>query len=318
MNETTCTAGDADRYATFVRAVHADQRRALSALFAEQMATQPVGRVYFAFEVQRPSAGAVLTRVPRLSLPLAGRHPFEINIGDGACVRRFAPGEALFMLPGSWRRALFDETRTHTALVFENDHVWFFAQHCAPTAPAHPQLWFHTAQPIVPEGLDLIHALSGMARSGRNLDVAPALVRSLIQIAQAQLADAPAVARDAGEAMWKGMCDYIHERFQHALDRDAVAAAFDVHPNHVSRLFRRHGGESFNRTLVRTRMEEATRLLRAGHCTIEEVALRSGFSDDNYFRYAFRRFFGMTPGRYRDAALPDSRSHASLRLSGPA
>ena len=153
------------------------------------------------------------------------------------------------------------------------------------------------------EGLDLIHALSAMARSGRNLEVAAPLVRSLIRIAHAQLADAPAAARDAGDAIWKGMCAYIHDRHHNALDRESLAAAFDVHPNHVSRLFRRHGGEGFNRYVVRTRLEHATRLLRNSSCTIEEVALRSGFNDDNYFRYSFRRFFGMAPGQFREGAM---------------
>jgi transcriptional regulator GlxA family with amidase domain len=41
-------------------------------------------------------------------------------------------------------------------------------------------------------------------------------------------------------------------------------------------------------------------LLRTSSCTIEEVALRTGFNDDNYFRYAFRRFYGMAPSRYRE------------------
>jgi AraC-like DNA-binding protein len=289
--------------AAFVCAAHADQRRALVEIFAHQIGTVPVERVWFAFADQRPAEGATLTRVPRLSLPLVGRHPFAVNVGDGATTRRFEPGEALFLLPGAWRRPLFDETRTHTAIVFEHGYVWFFAQHCAPAAPAQPQVWFHTPQPIVAEGLDLLHALGAMARSARNLDLAPALVRALIHIAHAQLADAPAVARDAGEAMWRAMCDYIRDRFHRALDRERLAAAFDVHPNHVSRLFRRYGREGFSRFLVRTRMEQATQLLRTSTFTIEEVALRSGFNDDNYFRYTFRRFFGMPPGQFRERTL---------------
>jgi AraC-like DNA-binding protein len=294
----------------------ADQRRALADLIAEQRAVLPIQRVFFAYEDQRPATGAVVTRVPRLSLPLVGRHPFEINVGDGAGTLRLEPGEALFMLPGSWRRALFDEVRTHTAMVFESGYVWFFAQHCAPTAPVQPQLWCHTPQPIVPEGLDLIHALSAIARSGRNLAVAPQLVRILVEIAHAQLADASALARDAGEGLWKGICTYVSEHYHRPLDRETVAAAFDVHPNHVSRLFGRHSREGFNQFLVRTRLENATALLRNSRLTVEEVALRCGFRDDNYFRHSFRRFFGMPPGRFRDraVALPDAtttpaRSH---------
>jgi AraC-like DNA-binding protein len=287
-------------FSAYVCAEHPDQRQALSELLEEQMRAMPVQRVYFALEEGQPPSGATVTRVPRISLPLAGRHPFEINVGQGPATLRLEPGEALFMLANSWRRALFDEVRTHNAIVFEQGYIWFFAQHCAPHSPPKPQLWCHTVRPIVPEGLDLIHALGMMARSGRNLPQAPALVRALVAIAHTQLAEETPVARDAGEAMWLAMCAYIREHGHRSLNRASLAAAFDVHPNHVSRLFSRHSQEGFNRHLVRTRMERASSLLRSSALTIEEVALRCGFHDDNYFRYTFRRYFGMPPGRFRE------------------
>jgi AraC-like DNA-binding protein len=287
-------------YTSHVTAPHADQRQALAALLTAQMVERPVQKVFFSFENQRPLKGSTVTAVPRLSLPLEGNHPFETNIGDGAQTLRLSPGEALFMLAGSWRRALFDEVRTHTAIVFEAEYVWLFAQHCNPGAPVRPQLWCRTAGPIVSEGRDLLHALSAIARSGRNLEAAAPLVRCLVGIAHAQLVDEPLTARDAGEGIWHGMCAYIREHYHRPLDREMLAATFDVHPNHVSRIFSRYGREGFNRFLARTRLENATDLLRASNCTIEEVALKCGFHDDNYFRYAFRRFFGMPPGQFRD------------------
>jgi AraC-like DNA-binding protein len=286
--------------AAYVRATHSDQRRALVELFSRQIAALPIERVSFAFEHQRPAAGATVTRVPRLSLPLSGRHPFELNRGDGAETVRLAPGEALFMLPGAWRRALFDEVRTHTAIVFEESYVWFFAQHCAPARPEQPQLWFHTAHPIVAEGRALIHALAAIARSGRNAPEAVPLVQSLMRIAHRQLADSPAIDGDAGKALWQSMCASIRDRYRQPLDRETLAAAFEVHPNHVSRLFRRHGNEGFNRFLVRTRLEQATALLQQPALTIEDIALQCGFNDDHYFRFAFRKSFGISPRRFRE------------------
>ncbi|HRE79455.1 MAG TPA: AraC family transcriptional regulator [Opitutaceae bacterium] len=287
-------------FQTFVSTPHEDQRRALAELFATQMACYPIERVHVAFDSQRPAEGHFAsTRVPRLSLPLSGRHPFELNRGDGAETVRLVPGEALFMLPGAWRRALFDEERTHTAVVFEDTYIWFFAQHCGPTRPEQPQLCFHTATPVVPEGLDLLHALMAIARSGRNTTETVPLVRSLLRITLRQLDDSPAVHGDAGEALWKSMCAYIRDRYALPLDRESLATAFEVHPNHVSRLFKRHGNEGYNRFLVRTRLEKATALLQHTALTIEDIALQCGFNDDNYFRFAFRRFFGASPGRFR-------------------
>lgn len=291
---------ESPNFRSFVNTPHEDQRRALAELFATQMTCCPIERVHLAFDSQRPAKGDISsTRVPRLSLPLSGRHPFDLHRGDGVETVRLAPGEALFMLPGAWRRALFDEERTHTAVVFEDTYIWFFAQHCGPMRPEQPQLCFHTATPIVPEGLDLLHALIAIARSGRNAAETVPLVRSLLRITLRQLDDSPAVHGDAGETLWKSMCAYIRDRYALPLDRESLATAFEVHPNHVSRLFKRHGNEGFNRFLVRTRLEKAIALLQRTALTIEDIALQCGFNDDNYFRFAFRRFFGASPGRFR-------------------
>jgi len=301
----------------FVSTPHEDQRRALAELFAIQMARHPIERVHLAFDSQRPTEGNISsTRVPRLSLPLSGRHPFQLNRGDGAETVRLVPGEALFILPGAWRRALFDEERTHTAVVFEDTYIWFFAQHCGPQRPEQPQLCFHTASPAVPEGLDLLHALMAIARSGRNAAETVPLVRSLLRITLRQLDDSPAVHGDAGEALWKSMCAYIRDRYALPLDRESLATVFEVHPNHVSRLFKRHGNEGFNRFLVRMRLEKATALLQHSALTIEDIALQCGFNDDNYFRFAFRRFFGASPGRFRQKDQPRAfTSHPSIRVA---
>ena len=51
--------------------------------------------------------------------------------------------------------------------------------------------------------------------------------------------------------------------------------------------------------LIRTvRMEKACNLLKEGKSSIAEIAEQSGFQTASYFITAFKKAFGMTPGKY--------------------
>ena len=68
---------------------------------------------------------------------------------------------------------------------------------------------------------------------------------------------------------------------------------------HVGRLFRAQVGTSPSRLLLRTRIERAAELRRAGRCGVTEAALTVGFRDLGRFGRAFRERFGCAPGEMR-------------------
>ena len=69
--------------------------------------------------------------------------------------------------------------------------------------------------------------------------------------------------------------------------------------NYFSSLFRRVVGESFSDRLNRVRIEEGKRLLLATDDPIAQIAVSIGFSDQSYFCKVFRRYVGVSPGRFR-------------------
>lgn len=83
--------------------------------------------------------------------------------------------------------------------------------------------------------------------------------------------------------------------------RMAQAAGYSRH--HFSRVFAAHEGVSPARYLLRVRLEEAARLLRADRGSIKEIARRSGFGDANYFGKVFRRHFGIGPKDFRRSGM---------------
>jgi len=93
--------------------------------------------------------------------------------------------------------------------------------------------------------------------------------------------------------------EYVREHFTNDLDRDEVAAAVRMHPNHVSRLFREHAATTFSAFLARLRLERAAELLADPLLSVKEVAAAAGFGHPSHFYRSFRDHYGMSPGAYQ-------------------
>jgi AraC-like DNA-binding protein len=89
-----------------------------------------------------------------------------------------------------------------------------------------------------------------------------------------------------------------------AIDRPsatAVASELGLKPRTLNRLLGREG-TSFIRTLEDARYERARRLLRESAPSVLSIAWSLGYADASAFSRAFRRWSGMTPTEWRQAA----------------
>ncbi len=78
-----------------------------------------------------------------------------------------------------------------------------------------------------------------------------------------------------------------------------LAARVHIEPTYFSRLFHTAVGLPPMAYLTRRRLELATSLLRRDDLPVGEVGAMAGWEDQNYFSRCFRKYFGMTPSRYR-------------------
>jgi AraC family transcriptional regulator len=95
--------------------------------------------------------------------------------------------------------------------------------------------------------------------------------------------------------------DDVHDNFSRRLNITDLAAEVNVHPDHLSRCFRRHYGMLIGDYVRRLRIEWASKELINTDRPIAELAIASGFVDQSEFTRRFRERFGVTPGRYRAA-----------------
>jgi YesN/AraC family two-component response regulator len=94
---------------------------------------------------------------------------------------------------------------------------------------------------------------------------------------------------------------YVNEYYQDEnLNISMIGEAFSMTPSYVSKLFKDLAGESLLDYINKTRLVQAKLLLISGKYTVSEISLKVGYNDVNTFHRIFKKFEGITPGRYRE------------------
>lgn len=79
-----------------------------------------------------------------------------------------------------------------------------------------------------------------------------------------------------------------------------IAAELHLSENYVSAIFRQNNGSSIAATIERVRMNRAGELVKETDEYIKEIAERTGYLNLNTFYKAFKRYYGVTPSKYRE------------------
>ena len=79
---------------------------------------------------------------------------------------------------------------------------------------------------------------------------------------------------------------------------ESLSRLFSYHPNYFIRLFRRETGYTPYQYIVQQRMQYAVVLLNR-EMGNEEVCYRCGYADASTFTRAFRKYYGVTPQKYK-------------------
>lgn len=111
--------------------------------------------------------------------------------------------------------------------------------------------------------------------------------------------------RKEGE-LRKQIIVYINENFKDQdLSLEKMATDFEMSYYHLSRLFNESMQMNFTTYLTGVRLEYSRELLCATTLSVEQVATQSGFLQSGSFIRAFKKYYGATPGKYREERLKD-------------
>lgn len=164
-------------------------------------------------------------------------------------------------------------------------------------------LWF--VKPFV-ENPSLHAALLRMHRTFEHdsdpLESESHLISGLVHAAQHSLSPLRPDSEDIGRTRVNRVRDYLWAHYMEKVTLRQLAAVADLSPYHLLRSFRAQVGITPHTYLVQARIEWSRKFLRAGN-SIVETALKAGFTDQSHFTRQFKKFTGVTPGKY----LPDMR-----------
>ncbi|NHN29362.1 helix-turn-helix domain-containing protein [Paenibacillus agricola] len=95
--------------------------------------------------------------------------------------------------------------------------------------------------------------------------------------------------------------DYIDANYKDSnLNISMIGNHFDMKPAYLSKLFKDHTGEGLLDSINKTRIAGAKLLLDDSNKNVSDVAGCVGFNDVNAFIRTFKKYEGITPGKYKE------------------
>lgn len=92
---------------------------------------------------------------------------------------------------------------------------------------------------------------------------------------------------------------YLLENYQSTLNADIIAKNFDYTPETLMRKFKQFFGISISERLLEIRLHEAEKLLTETSLNLADIAFDTGFFDQSHLAKNFKKWKGVSPGKYR-------------------
>ena len=139
--------------------------------------------------------------------------------------------------------------------------------------------------------------------------------------------DNPRPGRLRRQAPWMPrVVQFVRESYREPISLGDCAREAQVHPVHLSRVYRRMYGRSIRESLHRLRAVEACRLMQRGTHSLAEIAHETGFHDTSHMTAVCRRMTTLSPAGLRrllaasrpDAVTPAAPQAAAMTSRIPA
>jgi AraC-like DNA-binding protein len=175
--------------------------------------------------------------------------------------------------------------------------------------------------------VELLAGEAGSAEGGAELLATSLLDAIFVYLLRAWLDDRAEGHADARPGGWRAaLADPLCRSVLHAMHSDpsrpwsiqALSQYAGVSRATLARRFPALVGQSPMAYLTWWRMTTATRLLRTGDAPLEEIASQVGYASAFAFAHAFKREFGVAPGRFRTSRVEMDGAATEGAATGPA
>ena len=80
----------------------------------------------------------------------------------------------------------------------------------------------------------------------------------------------------------------------------ALSGASNLSSTYISHLFKNTTGQTVRNYITDYRMKQAVQLLKNPINQINDIAVRCGYRNGNYFSFRFKEYFGCAPTEYKE------------------
>ena len=252
--------------------------------------------------------GRVLDRL-QIVLITAGAGWLETHAA-GRC--RVGAGMAFLLLPTLWHRYRPDPRTGWHEHWIELTGPTVDELLRAGTFSAASVLRAGTASSGLDEAFDGIHRQVLHGTSDAEPDLAALAMRVLAVCARTAPGRAP--LSKLQRAVRRGE-EHLARHHAEPVNVEALAASLGVGYSHFRRAFRAQTGFAPWQYVLHLRLTRARRLLASGDDTLDAVAARVGFSSGFHLSLAFKKAYGESPSRWKQAALrPPLRNAGEPRI----
>lgn len=132
---------------------------------------------------------------------------------------------------------------------------------------------------------------------------------------QGQPIASPAFAAAVRPAVYRGVREavgLVFENFSQPLSLSHALVAAGMSRATFCRQFRRHTGRTFAAFVAEVRLREVARRLAESEDSVSEIAFGTGYATLSHFHHQFRRLYGTSPRRFRDAVRRGRRPAGAL------
>lgn len=166
---------------------------------------------------------------------------------------------------------------------------------------------FHFPRPIRPgtsfhekasAALDAADRACMAPSDGYQLEIKACLFRFFLSLYQNRSGMIP--GKKIHEETLKAVLSFVRDHYSEKIEVEDAARVSGYSAAHFMRLFKQETGRSFGRYLLEYRLRSASYLLKETNDPVSVIAERCGFENLSYFIRQFHRFYGASPGRYRN------------------
>jgi two-component system response regulator YesN len=106
------------------------------------------------------------------------------------------------------------------------------------------------------------------------------------------------------QTLAQNIVSFIQENYQDSdMNISMIGLRFDMKSTYLSKLFREQTGEGLLEYMNKVRIEKAKELLENQNITLNEISSLVGFIDVNALIRIFKKYEGVTPGKYKEMYL---------------